>query len=117
MTNRFRTVNQLLGSQPRFGPFPADQLVPWFLICAVVYFIGHQLFSLDWMPTVLLMGWGCSTWWVLTGSRSWRYLSKFQRTPNWTRGRVRYRSVVTFIAEQKAGIDAPRTRTRKRKPS
>ena len=49
MANRFRTVNQLLGSQPRFGPFPADQLVPWFLICAVVYFVGHQLFNLDWI--------------------------------------------------------------------
>jgi len=113
VTNRFRPVNQLLGSQPRFGPFPADQLVPWFLICAVIYFIGHQLCGLDWLPTILGMGWGCSTWWVLTGSRSWKYLSKFQRTPRWTRGRVRYRSVVSFIAARNAAPTPPPTRHRK----
>lgn len=117
MTNRFRPVNQLLGSQPRIGPFPADQLVPWFLICAVAYFFGHQLCNLDWMVTALLMGWGCSTWWILTGSHAWRYLSKFQRTPNWTRGRMRYRSVLAFMSEQKAAAAAPRTRIRKRNPS
>ena len=113
MTNPFRPVNQLLGSQPRFGPFPAEQLVPWFVIGAVVFFVGHQLCNLDWLPTVLLMGWGCSTWWVLTGSHSWKYLSKFQRTPRWTRGRMRYRSLLQFIAAQNAAAANARTRSRK----
>ena len=29
---KFRTVNATLGKQPSFGPFPADQLLPWMII-------------------------------------------------------------------------------------
>ena len=31
MKTKFRPVNTILGSQPRLGPIPADQIIPWFL--------------------------------------------------------------------------------------
>jgi hypothetical protein len=32
MQTNFRPVNTILGAQPRLGPIPADQIIPWFCI-------------------------------------------------------------------------------------
>ena len=97
---RHRSVNQALGLQPRFGPIPSDQLFPWLAITFTFYLLGNQLLHLPWLWTGLLTVWGCGTWWLLTGSRSYRFLGKFIPSPSWTRGRQRYRPLLTVIAEQ-----------------
>lgn len=104
----FRPVNQILGSQPSLGPLPADQIFPWIVIALTSYFIVNGifggLFSDDfqkWLWTVLLAGWGIATWWILTGGRSWRFLSKFIGVPTWTRGFARYQSLLEVNHEAK----------------
>ncbi len=104
----FRPVNQILGSQPSLGPLPADQIFPWIVIVLTSYFIVNGifggLFSDDFQRglwTVLIAGWGIATWWILTGGRSWRFLSKFIGVPTWTRGFARYQSLLEVKHEAK----------------
>ncbi|RUS95591.1 hypothetical protein DSM106972_089470 [Dulcicalothrix desertica PCC 7102] len=103
----FRPVNQILGTQPSLGPIPADQIFPWIIIILLSYFIVNGflggLFAdawQKWLWTVLIAGWGMATWWILTGGKSWRFLSKFIGVPNWTRGVARYRSFLEFYYER-----------------
>ena len=95
----FRPVNQILGSQPYLGPIPADQIIPWAVIALSVYFIINGVFGglfeddfQRWLWIVLMTGWGMATWWILTGGKSWRFLSKLIAVPTWTRGFARYQS-------------------------
>ncbi|XHX79270.1 MAG: hypothetical protein RBJ76_04880 [Stenomitos frigidus ULC029] len=97
MTTRHRPVNQALGLQPRFGPLPADQVFPWLGIAFAFYFLFNQLLRFNWLWTGLLIVWGCSTWWLLTGSRAYLFMGKFIPLPNWTRGRVGYLSPLAFV--------------------
>jgi hypothetical protein len=92
----FRPVNPLLGTQPKWGPFPAEQLVPWFGISLGLYIVCNSMLRLPWIWTALLIFWGCGVWWMLTGSKPWRFLSQFIAAPNWVRGRVGYQSVFTL---------------------
>jgi hypothetical protein len=91
---KFRSVNSTLGKAPSIGPFPAEQVVPWTAIFLSSYYVCKVIFGLSWLWTVIIAAWGMSTWWVLTGSKSWRFLSKFVSTPNWTRGYARYQRVI-----------------------
>lgn len=86
----FRAVNPSLGKAPKVGPFPSAQVVPWTAILLTSYYVCKVVFGLSWLWTGIIAAWGISTWWVLTGSKSWRFLSKFISTPNWTRGYARY---------------------------
>ena len=88
-----RSVNSLLGAQPKFGFIPAEQLFPWMVISFGIYFFAQGLLKLGWTWTVLLIFWGDVTWWLLTGSKPYKFLSKFVSTPTWTRARVQYRSI------------------------
>ncbi|MFN6568370.1 hypothetical protein A6770_06130 [Nostoc minutum NIES-26] len=104
----FRPVNQILGSQPSLGPLPADQIFPWIVIALTSYFIINGIFGgifsddfQRWLWTVLVAGWGIATWWILTGGRSWRFLSKFIGVPTWTRGFARYQSLLEVNHEAK----------------
>jgi len=104
----FRPVNQILGSQPSLGPIPADQVLPWTLIALAAYFIINGIFGgifpddfQKWLWTVLITIWGMATWWILTGGRSWRFLSKFVGVPTWTRGFARYQSIIFVNHEAK----------------
>jgi hypothetical protein len=104
----FRPVNQILGSQPSLGPLPADQILPWTVIALAAYFIINGIFGglfqdefKKWMWTILIAGWGMATWWILTGGRSWSFLSKFIGVPSWTRGFARYQSLLEVNHEAK----------------
>ncbi len=104
----FRPVNQILGSQPSLGPIPADQVFPWTVIALTSYFIINGVFGglfaddfQKWLWTILITGWGMATWWILTGGRSWRFLSKFIGVPTWTRGTARYLSLMEVNHEVK----------------
>ncbi len=92
--SKYRTVNATLGKQPNIGPFPADQLIPWAIICGFSYYFGNGLLRLNWVWTCAIAAWGISTWWVLTANGSWRILSKFVATPNWTRVRCLYQPII-----------------------
>ncbi|MDZ8185251.1 MAG: hypothetical protein RMX96_10405 [Nostoc sp. ChiSLP02] len=104
----FRPVNQVLGSQPSLGPIPADQILPWTVIALSSYIIINGIFGglfqeefQKWLWTVLMTGWGIATWWILTGGRSWSFLSKFIGVPAWTRGFARYQSLLEVNHEAK----------------
>lgn len=92
-TNKYRSVNATLGKQPHFGPFPADQLMPWSVILGISYFLGYSLLRLNWVWVVALALTGVSTWWTLTANGAWQILSKFIAVPNWTRGYSTYKSL------------------------
>ncbi|BCL34444.1 hypothetical protein [Nostoc sp. MS1] len=107
-SQEFRPVNQILGSQPSLGPIPADQIFPWTVICLGAYFIINGIFGgvfaddfQRWLWTFLIAGWGMATWWILSGGRSWRFLSKFIGVPTWTRGFARYHSLLEVNHEAK----------------
>ena len=108
---RFRTVNQSLGDAPRIGPFPADQVLPWTVILMGSYYVCKVIFGWTWVWTGVVAGWGCSTWWVLNGSKSWRFLSKFIGTPYWTRGYAFYQSLLEVAQIQ----PEPQTTKKRRK--
>ncbi|MBC1237825.1 hypothetical protein VF14_16220 [Nostoc linckia z18] len=104
----FRPVNQVLGSQPSLGPIPADQILPWTVIALSSYLIINGIFGglfqeefQKWLWTLLMTGWGIATWWILTGGRSWSFLSKFIGVPAWTRGFARYQSLLEVNHEAK----------------
>ncbi|MBD2494820.1 hypothetical protein BCD64_23005 [Nostoc sp. MBR 210] len=104
----FRPVNQILGAQPSLGPIPADQIFPWLVIALTSYFIINGVFGglftdefQKWLWTFLIAGWGIATWWILSGGRSWRFLSKFIGVPTWTRGFARYQSLLEINHEAK----------------
>jgi hypothetical protein len=91
---KYRKVNVTLGKQPNIGPFPADQLIPWAIICGLSYYLAHGLFRLNWVWTCAVAAWGIATWWIITANGAWRVLSKFVATPHWTRVRCLYQPVV-----------------------
>lgn len=84
-----RTVSYLLGTRPKIGPFPTELFVPWLLISIVLLMVA-QCFSLRWIWTVMLIGWGDVTWWIITGSTPWRFLARFVTSPHWTKGYAHY---------------------------
>ncbi|WP_013334316.1 hypothetical protein [Gloeothece verrucosa] len=107
-TSEFRTVNQILGTQPSLGPIPANQIIPWVIIFLTSYFIINGIFGgfflgefQKWLWITLMAAWGIATWWILTGNKSWRFLSKFIGVPNWTRGFPRYQSLLDINYETK----------------
>ncbi|HAJ60295.1 MAG TPA: hypothetical protein V6C91_14285 [Coleofasciculaceae cyanobacterium] len=93
-SKKFRKVNANLGQQPNIGPFPADQFLPWIAIVGTSYYLCKVLLQFNWVATGCVAAWGIATWWVLTGSKSWRFLSKFIGTPYLVRGYGRYRPFV-----------------------
>ncbi|MBD2421676.1 hypothetical protein H6G54_29160 [Anabaena cylindrica FACHB-243] len=88
----FRTVNRVLGEQPRIGPFPADQFFPWTAIALITYLICKLTFQTSLLVTGLVTAWGCATWWTLTSNKTW--LSKFLTVPRVTRGYKRFYSLI-----------------------
>ncbi len=94
MADKFRTVNQSLGDAPKVGPFPADQIVPWTAITMTSYYLCKVIFGWSWVWTGAIAAWGVATWWVLTGDKTWQYLSKFVSVPSWTRGYGFYQQIL-----------------------
>jgi hypothetical protein len=87
----FRTVNRVLGEQPRIGPFPADQVFPWTMIGIIIYLICKLIFQASWLITGLMIAWGWATWWTLSSNKTW--LAKFVKVPQITRGYKRFYSL------------------------
>ncbi|MBW4632959.1 MAG: hypothetical protein KME30_13980 [Iphinoe sp. HA4291-MV1] len=88
----FRTVNRVLGDQPRLGPFPADQIVPWSAIALIMYFVVQGFLQAGWLATGISITWGWATWWTVTSNKA--FLGKFVGTPRITRG---YKPFVSLL--------------------
>ncbi|MBO3458429.1 hypothetical protein G7B40_025280 [Aetokthonos hydrillicola Thurmond2011] len=106
----FRTVNRVLGEQPRIGPFPADQVFPWTAIATVVYFICKAMLQASWLVTGLVIAWGWATWWTLTSNKTW--LSKFVGVPRISRG---YKSFYSLVQQPETPEPSSRKIVRRRK--
>jgi hypothetical protein len=89
----FRRINQALGKQPKIGPFPAGQVFPlaFILLCS---WSLKELLHLSWINAALFGIWLMGTSWILTGTRAWRFFSKFVATPYFVRVAVRYESLL-----------------------
>ena len=94
MTHReFRPINQALGKQPKIGPFPAGQVFPLAFILFLSWSV-KEVFHLSWLNTALFGTWLMGSSWILTGTRAWRFFSKFVATPYFVRVAVRYESLL-----------------------
>ena len=96
----FRRVNRALGQQPRIGPFPAGQIIPFCLILLLSY-MAKQAFHLSWINTALFAAWMMGTSWIVTGTRAWRFFSKFISPPFFARAFVRYFSLLDESVNRK----------------
>jgi len=94
---QFRSVNRILGEQPRIGPFLADQVFPWTVIALAAYFICKGMLGATWLVTGLIIAWGWATWWTLTSNKTW--MAKFVGVPRITRGYKRFFSVIAIPGE------------------
>jgi hypothetical protein len=84
----------MLGSRPSLGPIPADLVLPWGGITIVVLIFTRSIFVMDWAWTVGLIIWGCASWAVLTGTKPYKFLSKFLLPPQrWSKGYIRHKSM------------------------
>jgi hypothetical protein len=90
--NDFIPVNGALNLKPSFGPIPADQLIPWAVIALANVVVANRILGLSWIITILSIGWGIATWWIVTGSDASRFLSKFHNPPLWLYGNLPYYS-------------------------
>ena len=91
----FRKVNKSLDLSPRIGPFPAEQFLPWLIIGVTVFFLGKRVFNLPWLWVIILIIWGCSTWWVITAGGYYKFFSKFIEPPHWVRGMGRNQALLS----------------------
>ena len=90
--DEFIQVNGALNLKPSFGPIPADQLIPWSVIALANIVFANRILGLSWIITILSIGWGIATWWIVTGSDASRFLSKFHHSPLWLYGHLPYNS-------------------------
>ncbi len=89
----FRRINQALGKQPKIGPFAAGQIIPFATILLLSWSVKEAM-QLTWLQASLFSAWLMGTTWILTGTRAWRFFSKFVATPYFTRAAVRYESLL-----------------------
>jgi hypothetical protein len=85
-------------------------ILPWAAIGILFYMIFHGMLQLDYLWTLLLISWGCGTWWILTGSKPHQFLSKFIREPHWCRGYVRYQTIAQIQSHSLAKRSKKRSR-------
>ena len=96
-------VTASLNVRPSLGPIPADQVFPWAVIVLGNLVIVKSLLGMNWIITILSCGWGVATWWILTGSDSGKFLSKFHSPPFWVYGCAPYRTPL----ESDSGFSMP----------
>lgn len=86
----FRAVNQSLGQQPSLGPIPASLLAPSIVILISFYILFVLILRLQFVWFLLLSIWGMTSWWIVVGQRTWKFVHKFTIVPQWKRGHLPY---------------------------
>jgi hypothetical protein len=85
-------VNKILGKQAGFGPIPANQILPWFAIITVIYFILDGLLGWGIPKVVVISFWLIISWWFVTGKDPDKYVNRFRKPKgkNWISGGAIY---------------------------
>ena len=89
---KYRRVNQILGKNPKLGPFTITQVIA-FVPCLLLAYMAKKFFSLTWTQTLLVIAWLMGSYLILFGNRHWRYTNKFIHPPYFVRGYLLYQSV------------------------
>ncbi|NEU71841.1 hypothetical protein PI95_004430 [Hassallia byssoidea VB512170] len=105
----FRTVNRILGEQPRLGPFPADQIVPWSAIALIMYMVVKGFMQQSWFATGIAIAWGWATWWTVSSNKA--FFGKFVGTPRLSRGYKPFESLVNPPRSEPKKKRKPKKRT------
>lgn len=116
--DKFRPINRALGNQPRFGPFPADMLIP-LGASTVLSYIAHAFMGLTLIQTFFVSFWLVATWWLLTGGNAFRYLVKYSRwtKPRWIRGGSTYQPLLNHSKPSKNAHVQNNKTSRAKRPS
>ncbi|MBD2498353.1 hypothetical protein [Nostoc sp. FACHB-280] len=96
---KFRVVNQSLGTQPKIGPLPAEQIFPWLVITMGCIFGFYYMLNWGWLATLFASLWGCATWWFVSSNKS--FLGKFVGTPRISRGYMQFISLINDSVQPK----------------
>jgi hypothetical protein len=88
------SVNKTLDKQPTIFLIPANQIIPWAIIFLLTFYICYQFLQLNFVWTILMTGWGCSTWWILTINGYHHFFSRLMKTPNWVRAITYYEPLI-----------------------
>ena len=91
---QYRQVNQILGRNPKIGPFSTAQALAFVPILLFSY-MAKQLLNLSWVQTALFATWLLGSYLILFGTRHWRYINKFTNPPYLVRGHLLYSSLRT----------------------
>ena len=89
---KYRRVNQILGKNPKLGPFTIAQVIA-FVPCLLLAYMAKKFFSLTWTQTLFVIAWLMGSYLILFGNRHWRYTNKFTHPPYFVRGYLLYQSV------------------------
>jgi hypothetical protein len=85
-------VNKILGKQAGLGPIPANQILPWFAIITISYFIFDGLLGWGIPKVVVISFWLILSWWFVTGKDPDKYVNRFRKPKgkNWILGGAVY---------------------------
>ena len=89
-------VNKILGKQAGFGPVPANQILPWFAIITISYFIFDGLLGWGIPKVAVISFWLILSWWFVTGKDPDKYVNRFRKPKgrNWMIGGAVYISPI-----------------------
>ncbi|TVQ42855.1 MAG: hypothetical protein EA365_14090 [Gloeocapsa sp. DLM2.Bin57] len=94
MEQKFRTVNRILGSQPKVGPFAAHQLIP-FAIIFVLSFISMQIFQLNWLDLIFINASLMFTYVIVFSKHSSQIICRMYKCPYIVRGGAIYNPLIS----------------------
>lgn len=85
-------VNKILGKQASFGLIPANQILPWFAIITITYFIFDGLLGWGIPKVAVISFWLILSWWFVTGKDPDKYINRFRKPKgrNWITGGAVY---------------------------
>ncbi|MEO0688552.1 MAG: hypothetical protein AAFY76_26670 [Cyanobacteria bacterium J06649_11] len=85
-------VNKIIGKQAGFGRIPANQILPWFAIITITYFIFDGLLSWGIPKVAVISFWLILSWWFVTGKDPDKYINLFRKPKgrNWIIGSALY---------------------------
>jgi hypothetical protein len=94
-------VNRILGKQAGLGSIPANQILPWFAIITISYFIFDGLLGWGIPKVVVISFWLILSWWFVTGKDPDKYVNRFRKPKgrNWILGGAIYISPLKKKAE------------------
>lgn len=94
--SQFRTINRIVGSQPKVGPFAAYQILP-FSAVFVLGFILMQMFGLHWLQMIFFDAAIVLTFVIVLGKHSWQLICRLYKCPYIVRGGAIYLPLLPFL--------------------